>query len=261
MEVPYGVAVLIESLFLAAGTVLLYFDLVVESKFPLAFAMGLQNGLATYYSNAVIRLTHITGMVSDVGMLLGEAVRRREITADLWKLKVYLPIIGSFFCGALIGGLFAHQPFFMLVPTLLCFLMGLSYITGRVVFVQHALYKARLERFSPLQIIFPPPPPEEPEDVELASEDFPDAPLQIMGHNLKRAQSERVDRQMDGQSVTDPDELDMQFDLHSIPIDVSQMEEAHLPPRFDLPRRGVSTVVVSEDKWTKARRIQSMPFL
>ena len=54
--------------------------------YALVFAMGLQNGLATYYSNAVIRLTHITGMISDIGMLLGEAVRRKEFTEDLWKL-------------------------------------------------------------------------------------------------------------------------------------------------------------------------------
>lgn len=53
---PYGVALMVEGVFLAASTVLLRFNYAIAARFPIAFAMGCQNGLSTYYSNAVIRL-------------------------------------------------------------------------------------------------------------------------------------------------------------------------------------------------------------
>merc|ERR1719272_133898 len=39
-------------------------------------ACGLQNGMATSYSGAVIRTTHVTGIATDVGLLLGRMLRR-----------------------------------------------------------------------------------------------------------------------------------------------------------------------------------------
>ncbi len=252
MEVPYGFALIIESVFLAAGTVLLHFDFALESRFPLSFGMGLQNGLATYYSNAVIRLTHITGMISDIGMLLGEALRRREVTADLWKLRVYVPICTAFLIGALLGGMFSYNPLFMLVPTALCFCVGFGYLSGRLWYVEKELLKVEVA-MSPLEILFPPPPPEETE-FDDATEEADHMPLQVMTQNVKRDQSEWVDRQLDGELE---ESLSAQFSDTAVPVAVAA-EPREAPTKS---RRVMSYVVVSEDRFTKARRIQSTPYL
>jgi uncharacterized membrane protein YoaK (UPF0700 family) len=251
MEVPYGFALIVESVFLAAGTVLLWAGYSLEARFPLSFGMGLQNGLATYYSNAVMRLTHITGMVSDIGMLLGESLRRHQVTADLWKLRVYVPICAAFLIGALLGGMYSYNPLFMLVPTLLCFFLGFGYLTGRLVFVQVELRKVRVA-MSPLQILFPPPPPEESE-ADDATEEVDHLPLQVMSGNIKREQSQWIDRQLDGEYADES--LSVQFSETAVPVAV---EPRHAPVPA---RRVMSYVVVAEDERTKARRIQSTPFL
>ena len=61
---------IVESLLLLAGTVLLVNEQQLGARYFCCMAMGLQNGLATYYTSAVIRLTHMTGIVSDIGMVM-----------------------------------------------------------------------------------------------------------------------------------------------------------------------------------------------
>jgi uncharacterized membrane protein YoaK (UPF0700 family) len=90
----------------------------------LSFAMGAQNALVTKLSGAVVRTTHLTGIVTDLGI---ESVRAvvwwRDTTADkLWRerlrvllhvrtfpelkrLRLHLAIFGSFFTGAVVGPL------------------------------------------------------------------------------------------------------------------------------------------------------------
>jgi uncharacterized membrane protein YoaK (UPF0700 family) len=48
----------------------------------LSFIMGLQNALITKLSNAEIRTTHITGIVTDIGIELGKFVYRNPPAAD-----------------------------------------------------------------------------------------------------------------------------------------------------------------------------------
>ena len=79
----------------------------------LCFVMGLQNALVTKISNAEIRTTHITGLVTDIGIELGRLVywnRTREATAPLvranrTRLRVLGSLIFSFTLGAVIGAL------------------------------------------------------------------------------------------------------------------------------------------------------------
>ena len=51
-------------------------------------ACGLQNALATTYSGAVIRTTHVTGIFTDLGIMLGEFIRGNTI--DKRKAKLFL---------------------------------------------------------------------------------------------------------------------------------------------------------------------------
>jgi len=89
----------------------------------LCFTMGLQNAIITKISNAVIRTTHVTGMVTDIGIALGRIVfttaRKLDETviADLASLRLLTSLIALFFTGGVIGALgFKHVGFFFTLP-------------------------------------------------------------------------------------------------------------------------------------------------
>ncbi len=69
----------------------------------LSGASGLQNALATTYSGAVIRTTHLTGIYTDIGVLLGN--RLAGIPMPPRKLKLLVTIVAGFLAGGLIGAL------------------------------------------------------------------------------------------------------------------------------------------------------------
>lgn len=83
----------------------------------LCFVMGLQNATITKISGARIRTTHLTGMITDMGIEFGKlayaGIARRlghpPIATDARKLGILLPIVGMFFVGGLVGALgFKH---------------------------------------------------------------------------------------------------------------------------------------------------------
>ncbi|MDP2305158.1 MAG: YoaK family protein [Pseudomonadota bacterium] len=75
----------------------------------LCFIMGLQNAVITKISNAVIRTTHLTGLITDLGIELGKMVYinrtpgEDHVHADYAKLRVQALLIGSFVLGAGFG--------------------------------------------------------------------------------------------------------------------------------------------------------------
>lgn len=75
----------------------------------LCFIMGFQNATITKISQARIRTTHATGMITDVGIELGRAAYGRSvnkaIAADRVKLLVLLQLLGSFLLGGILGAL------------------------------------------------------------------------------------------------------------------------------------------------------------
>jgi uncharacterized membrane protein YoaK (UPF0700 family) len=68
----------------------------------LAFGMGIQNALCTTFSGAVVRTTHMTGMVTDLSVVLGKSIRARKCK-DAWKLWVFVPMVLSFMLGSYLG--------------------------------------------------------------------------------------------------------------------------------------------------------------
>lgn len=68
-----------------------------------AWACGMQNALATRYRGLVLRTTHITGLLTDLGQLLGMRLRGHPI--ERWKLSTPLLLATSFAGGALTGSL------------------------------------------------------------------------------------------------------------------------------------------------------------
>lgn len=92
-----------------------------------ATACGLQNAMATTYSGAVIRTTHLSGMVTDLGLLLGQLLR--GIVIERRRLAVCLTVISGFLIGSLIGALLFRWLQFrtLLVPAALTGITALAY--------------------------------------------------------------------------------------------------------------------------------------
>jgi uncharacterized membrane protein YoaK (UPF0700 family) len=73
--------------------------------------MGLQNAVITKISHAQIRTTHITGLVTDLGIELGKLlyINRldldKRVMANRSKLGIHIKLITSFFIGGLVGAI------------------------------------------------------------------------------------------------------------------------------------------------------------
>ena len=92
--------------------------LVPTAVLLLCFIMGLQNAMVTKISQAEIRTTHMTGVVTDIGIELGRLAywnRSRErdaihrVQANRDKLGIHLLVVGLFFIGGLAGALAFKQ--------------------------------------------------------------------------------------------------------------------------------------------------------
>jgi uncharacterized membrane protein YoaK (UPF0700 family) len=92
----------------------------------LCFTMGLQNAIITKISHAEIRTTHVTGIVTDIGIELGKLFYWNRSTsqpdgpmvlADRKKLKLLSSLIVMFFFGGLLGALgFRYVGFLFFLP-------------------------------------------------------------------------------------------------------------------------------------------------
>jgi uncharacterized membrane protein YoaK (UPF0700 family) len=60
-------------------------------------ACGLQNGIGSIYSGGLVRTTHLTGLITDLGLALGHALRR--VAVDARRVRLCLLIISAFFAG------------------------------------------------------------------------------------------------------------------------------------------------------------------
>jgi uncharacterized membrane protein YoaK (UPF0700 family) len=89
----------------------------------LCFTMGLQNAIITKLSDSVIRTTHVTGMVTDIGIALGRIVFRLSaktglpLQAEFATLRLLTSLVALFFFGGVIGALgFRQIGFFFTLP-------------------------------------------------------------------------------------------------------------------------------------------------
>jgi uncharacterized membrane protein YoaK (UPF0700 family) len=97
-----------------------------------ALACGLQNAMASTYLGLIIRTTHMTGIVTDLGILIGHAVRHR--TLRLWKISFLLLVLCGFFAGGITAFLSFRPLGFaaILIPAALCLLSAAGYYAARV---------------------------------------------------------------------------------------------------------------------------------
>ncbi|HEX5312679.1 YoaK family protein [Aquabacterium sp.] len=78
----------------------------------LSFVMGLQNAMITKVSNAEIRTTHVTGMVTDIGIEIGKLLYWNrsspypdapKVEVNWTRLGLHSLLVGSFSIGAMVG--------------------------------------------------------------------------------------------------------------------------------------------------------------
>ncbi len=136
----YALPLLYESLWLTIIAILgFHLDITLFASFSLmvmlfSFLMGLQNALVTKVTNARIRTTHITGMVTDIGIELGKLFywnidkthpQDERVTGNRKNITMLSLLVALFFSGGLLGAV-AYRLFgtlFILpLAAMLCFI-------------------------------------------------------------------------------------------------------------------------------------------
>lgn len=97
---PYGVAMLLEALLIAGAALVIRWE-VLPGVLLVATAAGLQNAMASSYGGLIVRTTHLTGIATDLGFLVGRWVRHREVAG--WKFALLIILLVSFFAGGIAG--------------------------------------------------------------------------------------------------------------------------------------------------------------
>lgn len=122
----YGVALTCEALLLF-GAAYFFRHHSLAGAYLATMACGLQNAMATSYSGAVIRTTHITGIVTDLGIALGLAARRERV--DWRRLRLYGVLLAGFSAGGVLGAAgfarWGHDT--LLIPATASALIGIGY--------------------------------------------------------------------------------------------------------------------------------------
>ncbi|MES2347083.1 MAG: YoaK family protein [Pseudomonadota bacterium] len=113
----------------------------------LCFVMGLQNAIVTKVSRAEIRTTHVTGLVTDIGIELGKlfywngparAGGADKVMADRGKLRLLSSLLAMFLAGGLAGAFgFKYIGYIVTVP------LAVALLTLAIIPVFDDLYAAR----------------------------------------------------------------------------------------------------------------------
>lgn len=125
MRRRYGVMLLFESGLLVASMLLALKGLTLAVP-AAAMACGMQNAMASSYRGLTLRTTHVTGIVTDLGALLGNRIQGRQIRS--WKFGLLLSVLCAFFVGGLGGALLLGLlgMWALGVASGLCLVMGIT---------------------------------------------------------------------------------------------------------------------------------------
>lgn len=122
----HGAALILESALLFAAVPLLHAGWSL-GLYLAAVAIGLQNGMVSAYTGVVFRTSHVTGMLTDLGMYLGHWLRGLEV--DALRVRVCVLVFGTFMLGGVAGALLFRvlQERTLLIPAVLTGVCGLAY--------------------------------------------------------------------------------------------------------------------------------------
>lgn len=123
----YGHALLINSFLLGSAAIFSF----IHSEISLllsAVACGLQNALVASYRGLQLRTTHMTGIVTDIGVHL--ALKLKTGIPWPWQANLLLVLLISFLIGGALG-IFAYRSFpnwSLLLPSSITGLLGVLYL-------------------------------------------------------------------------------------------------------------------------------------
>ncbi|MEL0622419.1 YoaK family protein [Marinomonas arenicola] len=122
----YGLALTIEGV-LILWAIYLFSAGSYYGCYAASAACGVQNALATKYSGAIVRTTHMTGIFTDLGIMFGSALRGE--TFDKRKSILFLLIISGFICGGTLGTYLFNLYLFdaLFIPASICFILAFVY--------------------------------------------------------------------------------------------------------------------------------------
>lgn len=122
----YSGLLILEAL-LILGAIYFLSRVSVQGHYLASAACGLQNALATTYSGAIVRTTHVTGIFTDLGIMLGAKLRGESF--DNRKALLFSLIIMGFIFGGVIGAYsFSILKFnALLIPAGICLLLAFFY--------------------------------------------------------------------------------------------------------------------------------------
>merc|ERR1719277_2035145 len=119
------------------------------AAFFAATASGLQNAMCTSHFGAIVRTTHVTGTVTDIGSTMGRmatvflrkglrqsrlnVVERAEVAVDAKKLLVLLPMWLCYLSGTILGAYLETvlKVYALALPASLTMSVGLVYLLFR----------------------------------------------------------------------------------------------------------------------------------
>lgn len=89
-----------------------------------ATACGLQNAMSSSYCGLMIRTTHVSGVVTGLGVMIGHWLRHRRIVT--WKLQFLIALLFSFGIGGFTGAFLdqIYGPICLLLATTSCLAAG-----------------------------------------------------------------------------------------------------------------------------------------
>lgn len=91
-------------------------------------ACGMQNGMATTYSGAIVRTSHMTGIVTDLGVALGQFLR--GLPVEWIRVRLLASLLAGFTFGGIAGALLYRLVHYnaLLVPAAICGACGGLYM-------------------------------------------------------------------------------------------------------------------------------------
>lgn len=96
----YGVVLALEALLLVLAVPLLGAGH-ASGDYLASAACGLQNAMVSTYSGAVLRTTHVSGTLTDLGIFLGHWLR--GLAVDARRVRLLSALVIAFFAGAVAG--------------------------------------------------------------------------------------------------------------------------------------------------------------
>jgi uncharacterized membrane protein YoaK (UPF0700 family) len=140
----YGLMIMLEGACLAGAATAFLQGRPLPGETLAALACGIQNGMVSLVSGAIVRTTHMTGIVTDIGTNLGLLLSSRKVAGR--RLVLHIAILTGFVLGALTCATIYYH-FTARGPSLLMLaIAAVLILMGSAYFVMRRLAPQRLER-------------------------------------------------------------------------------------------------------------------